>query len=114
MKKPFYIYDHAEQGYFIEPGEGYTENRAHAYPYFKLPSYALADDGSMYAHLEIKFLTDKEISFLQKAGLSKEVQLTMALSAALEWIDAVPKDIVLPTMPGFDRDWVDSLLDEVE
>ncbi|HGW1305894.1 TPA: hypothetical protein ACNMRY_005322 [Klebsiella pneumoniae] len=33
-------------------------------------------------------------------------QLLSALLAALEWIDAVPSDTVLPAMPGFDRDEV--------
>lgn len=32
------------------------------------------------------------------------------LEAALEWIDAVPKDTPLPVMPGFDRDWANTLL----
>lgn len=32
------------------------------------------------------------------------------VTALLEWIDAVPKDTVLPSMPGVDRDWVDSVL----
>ena len=41
---------------------------------------------------------------IESAGLRK------ALAAALEWIDAVPKTIVLPSMPGFDRDWVDTTL----
>lgn len=27
------------------------------------------------------------------------------------WIDAVPKEIQLPTMPGFGRDWADSVID---
>lgn len=30
--------------------------------------------------------------------------------AALEWIDAVPADTVLPAMPGFDRDWAEGVL----
>ncbi|MBQ5183510.1 hypothetical protein B5M10_18625 [Pluralibacter gergoviae] len=30
--------------------------------------------------------------------------------AALEWIDAVPSDTVLPAMPGFDRDEVNELI----
>jgi hypothetical protein len=37
--------------------------------------------------------------------------LRKALQWALEWIDAVPKDTVLPAMPGFDRDWVNRLLE---
>ena len=27
------------------------------------------------------------------------------------YIDAIPKDVVLPVMPGFDRDWADSIID---
>ncbi|HEJ7052556.1 TPA: hypothetical protein SMF43_001501 [Serratia marcescens] len=37
-------------------------------------------------------------------------QLLEALQAAMEWIDAVPQDIQLPTMPGFNRDWVDGII----
>ncbi len=31
-----------------------------------------------------------------------------------EWIDAIPGHVQLPTMPGFDRDWIDCVLQEVE
>ena len=30
--------------------------------------------------------------------------------AVREWIDAVPEETVLPTMPGYDRDWADKIL----
>lgn len=40
----------------------------------------------------------------------REQDLEWALSAALKWIDAVPDDVELQAMPGFDRDYVDSLL----
>ncbi|EPL2982675.1 hypothetical protein PVD94_005647, partial [Klebsiella pneumoniae] len=44
-------------------------------------------------------------------GLMKiNEQLLSALLAALEWIDAVPSDTVLPAMPGFDRDEVNELI----
>ncbi|WP_414454363.1 hypothetical protein [Enterobacter roggenkampii] len=33
-----------------------------------------------------------------------------ALQAAMDYIDAIPKDVVLPAMPGFDRDWVDGVI----
>lgn len=33
------------------------------------------------------------------------------LRAALRWIDAVPSEMPLPAMPGFDRDWVEGLLE---
>jgi len=36
--------------------------------------------------------------------------LLEALECALEWIDAVPRETVLPAMPGFDRDWVDEIV----
>lgn len=37
--------------------------------------------------------------------------LREALRAAIEWIDAIPPEIVasLPVMPGFDRDWLDEI-----
>ncbi|HAV1601558.1 TPA: hypothetical protein JG832_002448 [Enterobacter hormaechei subsp. xiangfangensis] len=41
-------------------------------------------------------------------------KLRAALMAALEWIDAVPSDLPLPTMPGFDRDEVNDLLAEMD
>lgn len=40
--------------------------------------------------------------------------LASALDAALEWIDAVPSETPLPTMPGFDRDDVNNLLTEAK
>lgn len=40
-------------------------------------------------------------------------ELVSALSASLEWIDAIPEEAAasLPVMPGFDRDWASNLLD---
>lgn len=46
--------------------------------------------------------------------LEDSAKLKQALTWALEWIDAVPDDVQLPAMPGFDRDYVDSLLDNGE
>lgn len=42
------------------------------------------------------------------------VELLTALQDALMWIDAVPQETPLPTMPGFDRDEVDALIDEAK
>lgn len=42
--------------------------------------------------------------------MSETKELRDALIAALEWIDAVPRDTPLPAMPGFDRDSVDELI----
>lgn len=38
-------------------------------------------------------------------------ELKEALRAALIWIDAIPNNTHLPSMPGFDRDWVEGLLE---
>lgn len=32
----------------------------------------------------------------------------------LEYIDALPKDIQLPAMPGFDRDWAETIIAEAK
>lgn len=40
----------------------------------------------------------------------KVEELQNALRALLEWIDNVPQEVVLPSMPGVDRDWIESLL----
>tara|TARA_Y100001936_G_C15585886_1_gene414433 strand:+ start:98 stop:343 length:246 start_codon:yes stop_codon:yes gene_type:complete len=32
-----------------------------------------------------------------------------AITCLLEYIDALPDDIVLPAMPGVDRDWVENV-----
>ncbi len=48
--------------------------------------------------------------------MSKEKELKEALRAALDYIDAIPKDAAsrFPGMPGFDRDEVEALfLDDV-
>ena len=48
---------------------------------------------------------------IQAAFAEREARLVGALDAALEWIDAIPDEVVanLPAMPGFDRDAVDEL-----
>lgn len=33
--------------------------------------------------------------------------------SALDWIDSVPQDTKLPTMPGFDRDWAEGVLSKI-
>lgn len=40
--------------------------------------------------------------------------LLSALTDALEWIDAVPSEIALPAMPGFDRDEVNNLISSIK
>jgi hypothetical protein len=43
--------------------------------------------------------------------LKQSDELKEALKWALEWIDAVPDNVLLPAMPGFDRDYVNGLLE---
>lgn len=45
------------------------------------------------------------------AALGRIQDLKEVASAMREWIDAVPSDTELPTMPGFDRDWADEVID---
>ena len=42
---------------------------------------------------------------------SDNYKLKEVAKAMRDWIDAVPSDTVLPTMPGFDRDWADNIID---
>jgi len=37
-------------------------------------------------------------------------ELLESLQLALAWIDTVPKDTILPTMPGFDRDEINNII----
>jgi len=53
-------------------------------------------------------MTDDATTATTDAELIAE--LRDALRSALEWIDAVPRDLPLPAMPGFSREWAESLL----
>ena len=45
------------------------------------------------------------------AASNKRIEeLVEVCKAMREWIDAVPKGTQLPVMPGFDRDWADSVI----
>lgn len=47
----------------------------------------------------------------QLAELERQnAELRKVAIAMRNWIDAVPKNTVLPTMPGFDRDWADAAI----
>ena len=41
----------------------------------------------------------------------KILELSRVCDSAFEYIDALPEDIVLTSMPGFDRDWADTVRD---
>tara|TARA_R110000782_G_scaffold178652_1_gene269486 strand:+ start:2915 stop:3121 length:207 start_codon:yes stop_codon:yes gene_type:complete len=54
-----------------------------------------------------------EVGRLAQENKRLENQLKNTLEVAnamLEWIDAVPSNVALPSMPGFDRDWCDNIL----
>jgi hypothetical protein len=40
---------------------------------------------------------------------AKPTQLLDVIRAYREYVDALPQDLVLPAMPGFDRDWADAV-----
>lgn len=44
----------------------------------------------------------------------QQQDLLAVVNAMRTWIDAVPNDVVLPAMPGFDRDWMDSVIQSIE
>lgn len=56
----------------------------------------------------LQVITDTQEAMKQRDELLK------ALVAALEWIDAVPSEMALPAMPGFDRDEVNNLISSIK
>lgn len=48
---------------------------------------------------------------MDEVGNMKRDDLLELVLAMMEYIDAIPKDAVLPAMPGFDRDWADDVID---
>ncbi|HEJ7888694.1 TPA: hypothetical protein SMI07_000688 [Serratia liquefaciens] len=73
-------------------------------------------NNKMLTHLEVTFGSDGEcicdtVYKIDDANIiAAAPDLLEALKAAMEWIDSVPQDVQLPTMPGFDRDWVDGII----
>lgn len=54
--------------------------------------------------------TYEELEQQVKELVAQVEQLRVAALLAIEYIDAIPSDLQLPTMPGFDRDWFDETL----
>jgi hypothetical protein len=61
-------------------------------------------------HPDDQYTVSDMDSLLKKKG-EENAKLRATLSSALEWIDAVPGDVQLPAMPGFDRDDANELLE---
>ena len=55
---------------------------------------------------------DKQTRIANLNLIAAAPELLEALQMALEWIDAVPSDTLLPAMPGFDRDEVNSIINK--
>jgi len=49
----------------------------------------------------LKYIAKLELSLVDTQEVAR---------AALDWIDTVPSETVLPAMPGFDRDWAEEVL----
>lgn len=43
-----------------------------------------------------------------------DTEMLEVAKSLLNWIDSVPSDVQLPAMPGVDRDWVDSVINDYQ
>jgi len=48
----------------------------------------------------------------RQATQEQQPDLLKVAQYALAYIDAIPADVVLPAMPGFDRDWADNVIEQ--
>jgi hypothetical protein len=56
--------------------------------------------------------SQKRSDFLLNEGEAIAHKDLVEVSIAMrDYIDAIPKETELPTMPGFDRDWADSVIE---
>lgn len=71
---------------------------------------------SWHAYQEYKkYKAQLENAALEHAKVAGQRDaLLSALTDALEWIDAVPSEMALPAMPGFDRDEVNNLISSIK
>lgn len=105
----YLVYDH-HHGWYLKAGFGYTKDKEDAHVFDKVPHTAYASkSASLLKSVEVYSAKDGKLVQLG-SGTGCVPELVEALEATLEWIDAVPQDTELPTMPGFDRDWVDGIL----
>ena len=90
------------------PWKWFTSNS-----HMRLSSLATGRDGDVVS--AYKAVDGMAVVNVKKADadlIAAVPELLEVLQAAMEWIDAVPQDVQLPTMPGFDRDWVDGIINK--
>jgi hypothetical protein len=116
--KKFYIYNADIRMYFLAPGEGMTrlKSEAHLVEDIVVPDFSDRPE----LHVIYEDHTGPLPTYVGTEGtyeveeVKNSSSMIEVLEAALAWIDAVPKDTELPTMPGFDRDWADLVLYEAK
>lgn len=110
----YLIYD-SSHGWYLKEGFGYTDDKEEAYVFDKVPFTAYVDLDETTLLNSVRIYSGDGSKVIQAGDrLACVPALVEALEAALEWIDAVPQDTELPTMPGFDRDWVDNILKQAK
>ncbi len=79
-------------------------------PWFNNETAIHACEGRSYVAEEMSIHRAVDVQIANAQLIAAAPELLEALNMALEWIDAVPSDVVLPTMPGFDRDYVNNVI----
>lgn len=72
----------------------------------------IRDDAGLSIVAKYVGYTNDEEELANAKLIAAAPELLEALRWALEWIDAVPSDTALPTMPGFDRDEVNNIINK--
>ncbi|AXN57833.1 hypothetical protein [Acinetobacter phage ABPH49] len=112
-----YLIRDTSHGWYAQKGYGYTKKKENAHVFKEIPSTAFSDDeeDELLNTVEVwSSEDDKLIRVGSSHAKAVSIEMVEALEAALEWIDAVPQDTPLPTMPGFDRDWVNAVLNKAK